>query len=249
MGHQPTVFIGMITPGEISAATARSLFELARETDWLFDGPIVGTLIQHQLAQMTHVFLAHEHEVLLRIDSDTFWDDEWLAHFRLALEHVHAMRRGEPWALGAVIPKRRRKDYWQPAISVTAPEVDGNQAYADWAMTCYQAGALVRVDRVGGGFTAYSRVALERIGPKGWEISWGSDEEPWRGIGEDYILCDKIRAMGGSVFARWPARDRAEIGHWNGTEVIHVEDFLGICRANGIWATVLPAIVGEERIP
>lgn len=234
--NQPRVMVGMISGGDCAATTSYCFFHLGRQTDWTLQPPVIGSLLQVNLALLTHQFLESKCDLLLRIDSDTVWDAGWVDHFVRQLRRTWKKNREvAPWIHGGVLVKRRRLHNYAPAISVDQELLHDNATYCDWIYEAYVKGATVEVDRTGGAWTVYSRGLMEKIGPRGWDIVWGDPAlAPHAHVSEDYSVCDRCRAAGGKVYATFPMKAAAEINHWNGTEPLGLVDFLERASAGGV---------------
>jgi hypothetical protein len=236
MNQQPRVMVGMVSHGETAAFTSYCLFQLARQTDWIFQPPAIGSLLEANLALVTHNFLQSECDLLLRIDSDTTWDAGWVDHFQRQMGFLWRKNREvTPWIHGGVIVKRRRVHNFAPAISIDREPLHQNDVYVAWVRRAYAKGSTMEVDRTGGGWTLYSRKFLERLGPRGWRLKWhAEDVHVTAHTGEDYAVCDFCREIGGKVYATFPKMGQAEVNHFNGTEPLGLRDFLGAAALGGV---------------
>lgn len=145
----------------------------------------------------------------LRIDSDMSWTREWLKHFFISLAHLldHGPKTqtndpgAVPWALGGVYPRRQPLSLHVPVVAMYEEHPQGRpgpvteREYLQWAWSCYEHGATVRVGRIGGGFTFYSEFVAE-IDEMDWTVTPGE--------GEDYALCRAISLKGGRIYGCWP---------------------------------------------
>lgn len=233
---QPRVMVGMVSHGDAAAFTSYCLFQLARQTDWTFQPPVVGSLLQANLCLMTHNFLESDCDLLLRIDSDTTWDAGWVDHFQRQLRMIWKRNREvAPYIHGGVIVKRRRVQHYAPAISVDVEALHVNDVYAAWVHRAYQRGSTFKVDRTGGGWTIYSRPLLEKLGARSWDIKWHSEDvHVTAHLSEDYLICDRCREAGGTVYVTFPRMGEAEVNHFNGSESLGLRDFLTTARQGGI---------------
>jgi choline kinase len=144
------------------------------------------SLVQRARNSLIKLAIDGGYDDLFFIDSDTEWEPEWF---------FNLLERPEPIVGGALIKKTEKEGY-------TVKLVDKKLKYSEDKK-------LLEVDGVGTGFMKVSKFAFDKL----WEISdpYSSEGEQHRMvfdikvengdlISEDYVLCNKWKALGYKVW-------------------------------------------------
>lgn len=144
------------------------------------------SLVQRARNSLVKLAIAGNYDDLFFIDADTEWETEWF---------FNLLERPEPVVGGALVKKSETEGY-------TVKLLDKNLKYS-------KDNKLIEVDGVGTGFMKISRFALDKL----WEISdeYTSEGETHKMIfdikvengdliSEDYIFCNKWKALGYKVW-------------------------------------------------
>jgi len=144
------------------------------------------SLVQRARNSLIKLAIDGGYDDLFFIDSDTEWEPEWF---------FNLLERPEPIVGGALIKKTEKEGY-------TVKLLDKKLKYSEDKK-------LLEVDGVGTGFMKVSKFAFDKL----WEISdpYTSEGEQHRMvfdikvengdlISEDYVLCNKWKALGYKVW-------------------------------------------------
>jgi choline kinase len=177
--------------GRIDVWFANSLVQTVKiaEKEGIFVHAIYtsyDSLVQRARNSLVKLAIDGGYDDLFFIDSDTEWEPEWF---------FNILNRPEPIIGGALIKKTEKEGY-------TVKLVDKKLKYSEDKK-------LLEVDGVGTGFMKVSKFAFDKL----WEASdeYTSEGEKHRMvfdikvengdlISEDYVLCNKWKALGYKVW-------------------------------------------------
>lgn len=196
MRSRDRVSIGWISPGQVDALFAASLFQLGRmrsdriETLLVVEGSAQVPKARNEVVAQ---FLARTtSDWLLMIDSD---EQLPVAAFDKLISVAHDTER--PLVSGLVFAAFRGDLYPTPIPTMYRLTDEGYLAVHD-----YPADKVIEVDSVGGGCILVHRSVLERIrenasDDEGTDWCWfGSGPVGGKWVGEDFIFCSRVRDLG-----------------------------------------------------
>lgn len=229
------VLVGMPAGSAVAPLTAKSIYDLAQIPQvgvMTTAGPVVLELFfaihafgytEVNVWTLAAAAQASGYDYFLRVDADMAWSPAWMGRFlrdAIAVECLCGAER--PFLAGGVYLNRARGPRYPLVVPLDAARwTDG----ALWALACRERAATVNVARVGGGWQLWNRALLEAVTFDDLRV----DPD----LGEDYRVCDGVRARDGTVVAVWPGprADDPQLFHGTGKEPADLEVFFAPLRA------------------